>query len=393
MTTPKENFIKILQDSLAADTFIKVNLANYHGTASNLKKLLIKKVIIKKKVNLSIVYRYLTNDITKNFQLDEGVKTIASYIDKTDFRHANLFTINKDYQLQCSKKGSWKIFENKASSNELPTTSHDKNKKRNIVADGKQYLYDLKITDAQGKVRPHGQDKYKQINHYIEILSKLLKELPKEETVQIVDMGSGKGYLTFALYDYLLTVLKQPAIITGIEYRKDLVELCNSIAAQSNFDKLSFTQGSIENYQADKNLDMLIALHACDTATDDAIYKGIEAQAELIVVAPCCHKQIRKEMKKGTASQAVQHVTKHGIFMERQAEIITDTLRGLYLEQAGYSTKLFDFIATEHTPKNIIIIAQKRKEAQTNKEEIATKIEAIKKSFGIEKHYLEELLN
>src|SRR5690606_31096186 len=141
-------------------------------------------------------------------------------------------------------------------------------------------------------------DKYKQINHYIEILSPQLNHLDKQNSFHVADMGSGKGYLTFALYDYLKNTLHTPAKVTGVEYRADMVALCNTIADQNNFEDLSFVEGSIQNYSPE-NLDMIIALHACDTATDDAIFKGLEHDAKLIVVAPCCHKQIRRSMDKG----------------------------------------------------------------------------------------------
>ena len=151
------------------------------------------------------------------------------------------------------------------------------------------------ITDDKGNVFKATQDKYIQINHYIEILSSLLKNLPQREILNVVDMGSGKGYLTFALYDYLTNVLNVKTKITGVEFRKDLVILCNSISKKSNFTNLFFEEGTIENFTT-TTIDVLIALHACDTATDDAIAKGIKANANLIVVAPCCHKQIRKQI-------------------------------------------------------------------------------------------------
>jgi len=174
----------------------------------------------------------------------------------------------------------------------------------------------------------------------------------------VADMGSGKGYLTFALYDYLTNSLGMNTEITGVEYRHDLVNLCNDISEKSAFTQLKFTQSTIEDFDP-KNTNILIALHACDTATDDAIAKGIEAEADLIVVAPCCHKQIRREMEKSKAQNDLQFLTQHGIFMERQAEMVTDGIRALVLEYFGYSTKVFEFISDTHTPKNAMIIGMK----------------------------------
>ncbi|WP_449437628.1 class I SAM-dependent methyltransferase [Pedobacter steynii] len=252
-------------------------------------------------------------------------------------------------------------------------------------------MQDLKITDQEGNVFKNSQDKYKQINQYIEILSSLIKEISNARIRNVVDMGSGKGYLTFALYDYLHNVLNLSVNMVGVEFREDLVQLCNGIAEKASFNQLRFEQGSIDSYSSD-SIDLLIALHACDTATDDAIYKGIKAKAELIVVAPCCHKQIRREMEKGKAKNSVSFLTKYGIFLERQAEMITDGIRALVLEYFGYKTKVFEFISDVHTPKNVLVVGIKGSVDNNKKTEVLAQIEATKDYFGISYHHLEKLL-
>ena len=232
------------------------------------------------------------------------------------------------------------------------------------------------------------QDKYRQINHYIEIIDGIVKDLQLQAPLHIADMGSGKGYLTFALYDYLHNKLQVPATITGVELRPELVATCNAIAAKAGYSQLHFQTGTIASYNAPAT-DILIALHACDTATDDAIFKGIEAGAKVIVVAPCCHKQIRKQMKPENELNAI---TKHGILLERQAEIVTDSIRSLILEMQDYKTKVFEFIATEHTPKNVLIVATKRRTAVNNQADLQEKITGLKTLFRIKEHYLEELM-
>ncbi|MGB1243164.1 MAG: class I SAM-dependent methyltransferase, partial [Chitinophagales bacterium] len=259
----------------------------------------------------------------------------------------------------------------------------DRQKNRKIEASNKTYLQALRITDASGKVYKAAQNKYRQINHYIEILSSLLKELPKKEQVNVVDMGAGKGYLTFALYDYLNNVLKKRAKVTGVEFRKDLVDLCNGIAASSNFDSLQFVEGTIEDY-VNPSIDVLIALHACDTATDDAIIKGIEGDADLIVVAPCCHKQIRREMEKTKAKNEVDFLTQYGIFLERQAEMVTDGIRALILNYFGYSTKVFEFVSDAHTPKNVLVVGVKKRHSNVDKSAFLKKIAETKVFLGLE---------
>lgn len=211
-------------------------------------------------------------------------------------------------------------------------------------------------------------------------------------------MGSGKGYLTFALYDYLHSVLKLETEVVGVEYRQDMVDLCNQVAVKSAFDRLNFVQGTIEDHNAE-HVNLLIALHACDTATDDAIFKGIKANAELIVVAPCCHKQIRREIEQNKVKNDVSFLTKYGIFLERQAEMVTDGIRALILEYFGYKTKVFEFISDAHTPKNVLVVGVKKSLKSLvgspkieEQKAILEKIKASKEYFGIGYHHLEKLL-
>jgi SAM-dependent methyltransferase len=188
----------------------------------------------------------------------------------------------------------------------------------------------------------------------------------------------------------LTNVLKLEAAVTGVEFRPDMVALCNKIAQNTGFSTLNFVEGTIEDYDS-TGTNILIALHACDTATDDAIYKGITANADLIVVAPCCHKQIRREIEKHKASNELDFLTKYGIFLERQAEMVTDGIRAMILEYFGYKTKVFQFISDAHTPKNVLVLGIKNPNAVSKKEEILAKLKATKEYFGIEYHHLERL--
>jgi hypothetical protein len=201
-------------------------------------------------------------------------------------------------------------------------------------------------------------------------------------------MGSGKGYLTFAVYDFLVNELRIEAEITGIEYREDLVGICNGIAAECGYSGLKFLRGSIADFEIPA-CDILIALHACDTATDDAIFKGIRSQAEVIIVSPCCHKQIRKQLD---INNELKEITRHGILEERLAEMATDTLRALVLEANGYSTNVFEYISDEHTHKNIMITAVKKTKT-ADPSLYFEKIGGLKKFLGIKKFYLEDLFD
>lgn len=385
-------FEMLLNKSLSNQTFLKISLGNYKGNEKELKQLYVRKVEIKRKPMLSFNYRYQTRDIFKNFDIDQGVELIVSLLD-ADFRIGTLFTTDQEIIIEHQKSGLVKIRERLLTTKLETNSSHDKEKKRLIKPEGQPYLHALRITDADGRVYQNTQDKYKQINHYVEILSALIRELPEGTIKHTVDMGSGKGYLTFALYDYLTQQFGKDTTVTGVEFREDLVELCNDIANSSNFEQLKFVQGTIEDYKL-TTINLLIALHACDTATDDAIYKGITAGAELIVVAPCCHKQIRREMEKNKVKNDVSFLTRYGIFLERQAEMVTDGIRALILELFGYKTKVFEFISDAHTPKNVLIVGIKNPKPRTASEKrtILQRIKEAKADFGIGYHHLEQLL-
>jgi len=383
-------FILSMQTSLDDNTFVKLSLGNYKGKEENLKNIYIKRIAIKGEEKLSFTYRYKTRDIVKNYSPAEGIGKILDFLNQ-EFYVSTLFTTAFDLSFENLHNKKIIIRKNAPTITTVPSADHDRSKNRLISANEKPYLTTLKITDETGKVLPNSQDKYKQINHYIEILSTLIKEIPARETVKVVDMGSGKGYLTFALYDYLTNVLKLNSEVTGVEFRPELVDLCNKIAKTSSFSKLSFEPGTIENYD-NSGANILIALHACDTATDDAIYKGITAQADLIVVAPCCHKQIRRQMEAGKATNELDFLTKYGIFLERQAEMVTDRIRALILEYYGYKTKVFQFISDAHTPKNVMIVGIKSQGIHLKDEQILQKIKDSRAYFGIEYHHLEKMM-
>ncbi len=384
-------FLTQIKESIANESFIKLSLGNYKGTVEQLKNIYVKAVLIKRELKLSFTYRYKTRDITKNFEVEAGLAEMEQLLDSKGFRICTLFTTVENRICELNAKQVWTLKSEKPTAVKPTDLSHDKQKERKVGDSNKPYLQELRLTDEQGKVYKNAQDKWKQINHYIELLSTELNALPAKDLLRVVDMGAGKGYLTFALYDYLNNELKRKAQVEGVEYRKDLVELCNSIALKSLFNALNFVQGTIEDYKPQSDLDILIALHACDTATDDAIYKGIQHNANLIVVAPCCHKQVRRQLEQVKAKNDLSFMTKHGIFLERHAEMLTDGIRSLILEYFGYQTKVMQFISDAHTPKNVMIVAVKKNMDKAKQAEILDKLKSTKAYFGIEYHYLEKI--
>jgi len=387
MSENKKNIFKEkLQLSVDNQQIVKLVLSKKRNKNSDLKKVTVKISKIKEDTKLTFNYTYNTNDKTKNFNIEKGINEVEILLEN-EFFNADLFTTKETIQLFTNKKDNSKIKVSEPTFTEV-SFNHDKVKKQRISLKDNLYLQELGITTKDFKIKKDMHDKYRQINKYLEIIESLLGYLKNKKGLKVADMGSGKGYLTFALYDFLKNSLNLQAQISGIEFREDLVNKSNVLANKIGFLNLNFKKGTIEQTEIGK-IDVLIALHACDTATDEAIFKGIKANASLIVVAPCCQKQIRRQFN---VDNEMASIVKHGILKERQAVIITDGLRALILEAFGYKTKVFEFISDEHTPKNIMIAGTKHI-GKVNKQEIFEKIKAIKSLFGIEYHYLEKLLN
>lgn len=395
MSSPDfEQFLTTIRTAFDAKTLQRLVLSKYQGDEVNLERISIRPVQIKDEYLLSFLYEYKTNHITKNVTLTEAIAFIQSNLGG-DFKNAHLITDDWEIQLSFSKKG--KILVNKHRNKSAPNTQNAKpekdlqhNQERNrFVEQGRPYLKELGITDAQGNVIPSMSRKWKQINKFIEVLSAAIKNtgLAQRDRVHIADFGSGKAYLTFAVHDYLNDQLGVSTQVTGVELRQNLVDLCNQTASKLCLSDIHFEQGDVKHFAA-QNINVMIALHACDTATDYAIHMGIRTGAEIIMCSPCCHKQIRPQLK---SPSLLAPVLRHGIHQGQEAEMITDGLRALLLEAYGYDTQVFEFISLEHTSKNKMILAQKRNQPK-DKNEILGQIAAIKDFYGIQEHCLEKLL-
>jgi hypothetical protein len=391
-TTALVQFIHLFQSSFSSNIFQKCTLSRPgNNCPPELKNIYLRPVSIKNVDKIACTFRYKTRDEVKNYSLAECVAALEQWLG-THFLNADLFSTNSDATFSIDQKGQARIQLKKPLQVAPVVTDHNRQKQR-LLDPALPWLHTLGITSLKGEVLANAQDKWRQINKYLEIIEGLVKDNALPQEAVVADMGSGKGYLTFALYQCLRTRLSMQPQVIGIELRTNLVTLCNEVSAKAGYTGLSFVAQDIQAFSAPR-LDMLIALHACDTATDLAIAKGIQANAAVIVVAPCCHKQIRKEM---TAVNELAPLLKHGILEERQAEILTDGIRALLLEANGYKTQVFEFISTEHTAKNVMITAVKVKEGhktvlEKNKLLALERIDALKKGFGIRQHYLEYLL-
>jgi SAM-dependent methyltransferase len=375
------DFISYISSALDQGQLFKLTLAKPRNKQNELRNIFFRPVKINNELVYKATYRSKTNDQTKNYNSDALIDEISESLEN-QFFNADLYFSDQKISLLQSKKGHSKVLIKKEK-HEINIEQHNHIKQR-LISESTPYLVDLGLSSTNGKIYAQAQDKYKQINKYIELIAALIKD--DLSVKKIVDMGCGKGYLTFALYDYLNNGQSKNAEVKGVEIRQDLVDKCNYISQKNNLKGLTFDLGSIDQYEI-KSADMVIALHACDIATDMAIAKGLEAKAKYIVVAPCCHKQIRKSI--GKTESALNPILKHGILLERQAEMITDSIRALILESQGYEVKVFEFISSEHTGKNVMISAVKTGNRSKN---ALQQIEALKSEFGISEHYLESLI-
>ena len=354
----KDKFLTRLRDALADASFVKLTLSGYRGGDRSLKNVFVRPVTLREGPRLQFVYRHASRDVTKNFEQGDALELLDGLVG-VEFRHANLFTTRLTSNLEFREGKGARLLEGKPTRTKAPSTAHDQSKHRPVTAD-RPWLHGLGVTSANGKVAKGMEAKFRQINKFVEVLASLVNEAHLEPSdakpCSLVDMGCGKGYLTFAAYDWLQRQSTGTWQVRGVDARSELVGLCNRVARDSGFANLKFEQGDIASATLQAT-DVLIALHACDTATDDAIGRGIKAGAKLILVSPCCHKELRPQL---VPPPILAGALRHGIVLERHAEFVTDALRAALLEWAGYDTKVFEFISTEHTAKNLMIAAVKR---------------------------------
>lgn len=383
MAAPKEEFLRLLGESVAAGRLVKLTLGRYRGADATLRNLHVRPVTLRAGPHLSFVWRHATLDITKNHPPAAALALLAPLVGG-DFGSAHLFTTTQDAQLEFAPDATARLKLLPHETAAPPSGAHDRKKGR-LIAPNSPWWHRLGVTTAAGVAREGMAAKFKQINRFVELLAPMVEDapLPTDRPVEVTDMGCGKGYLTFATWQYFLEKARRPAHVRGIEQRPDLVELCNRTARECGCEGLEFAAGTIADTPVDR-LDVLIALHACDTATDDAIAQGVAAGAALIVVAPCCHQELRPQL---TAPAVLEAVLRHGIFRERQAEFVTDALRALLLEWVGYDTRAFEFISTEHTAKNLMIAAVRRP-SPADRDAAAVHVRDLAAFYGVRTQHL-----
>lgn len=293
----------------------------------------------------------------KNYEKAELLEQLDHWLRK-DYRQLQMDTTTQSIQALVSKKGKTTVKQKIARDMRSARVLDHNRKKRYLLEEGTPipFLVDLGVMTAEGTIVRSRYDKFRQINRYLEFVEDILPELDKDRELTLIDFGCGKSYLTFALY-YYLTVKKQYRIrMIGLDLKKDVMEHCQELAEKYGYDRLTFLTGDIADYDGVELVDMVVSLHACDTATDYALEKALQWNAKVIFAVPCCHHELNRQMH----STEMNPVLKYGLIQERMAALMTDAFRADVLELEGYQVQVLEFIDMEHTPKNILIRAVKQ---------------------------------
>ena len=328
------------------------------------QKVKIRPVLLKEQLNFQVTEYKGKQVFHENYEKQDAIAYIIEQMEKF-FGQMVLESTTKTVNVLVSKKGTVTI-KQKVQKNEVKPKELSHNRKKRYIleaGDAIPFLVDLGVQTKDGKIVNSRYDKFRQINRFLEFIQDIVENLPKGRELTIVDFGCGKSYLTFAMYHYLKVMKGFDIRVIGLDLKEDVIAYCNELKDKYGYEKMSFTTGDIASYTGVDAVDMVVTLHACDTATDYALEKAVKWGASVILSVPCCQHELNYQMK----NEELSAVLKYGLLKERMAALITDGLRAEMLEQCGYDTQVLEFIDMEHTPKNILIRGVKRtKEREIN---------------------------
>ena len=384
----KENMLSELKKYIQEEKFIKIVFSDKKD--GNFSKIIIKPLSLKTGKNIQIESFKDNKAFHKNIELNnlqEIENTLKKYIE--NFKQILLQIENLDISFMKKKER----FIKKENKNNLIKNSNEHNKKKQYIlneGDKIDFLIELGLMSAEGKILKSSYNKFKQINKYLEFIDDVIEELKSKKLIDnhinILDFGCGKSYLTFALYYYLKHYRKDLSFsIVGLDLKKDVIEFCNKLAQKLNYENLEFLNGNIKDYDKSKEVDLVFSLHACNNATDYSLEKALSLSAKAILAVPCCHHEFFEKIQKSKNSDfynTLKIMLDNGVVLDKFATLATDSFRSLTLELCGYKTKMIEFIDTEHTPKNILIRAIKSK--SSNLKEKLKEYNRLKEFLGIQ---------
>lgn len=352
----------IVQEAIDGGTLIQALLSSPRHSNSP-QKITIRPILIKEQVVYQWTEQQGSQAIHSNMTEQELFLAIQKQV--LNFKQIYLYTSLADYQVLIGKKGNITILKKNPSKTSLQPSTHNR-KKEYLIEENQpvSFLVELGVMNASGKVHQQKRDKFKQINRFLEMVEDIFSYLPAKKTIRIVDFGCGKAYLTFALYHYLARMKQRNVEIVGIDLKEKVLDECRTLASKLDFKGLHFVTGDVHRYERSDEVDMVVSLHACDTATDAALAQAVKWQAGVILCAPCCQHELFNQVQ----SDPLQPLLKHGILKERFTALATDAVRAQLLEVMNYKVQVLEFIDVEHTPKNIMIRAVKQSKTNPSKE-------------------------
>lgn len=345
-----EELVEKLAQRMQEGTFIQGTISQPRYKSEGLQKVKLKPVEIKKEVHIQFEYHYERILKHENIKVADIQPALQQLLEQFKQMQAEFTDEKVHIQLTKKFKVSWKA--EKTASTKTVDLSH--NRKKNYLLDDATpypFLIRLGVQSPEGIVKKQKYDKFRQINRFVEFIDDALVHLPKDRPVRILDFGSGKSYLTFALYHYLHIEKGLDIRVTGLDLKKEVIEECNIIAKDLGYDQLEFLVGDINDYNDETAVDMVVTLHACDVATDMALARAVKWGAEVILSVPCCQHELFSQVQ----SSALDVMLQHGLIKERFSALATDSIRAELLTLVGYDAQLLEFIDMEHTPKNILI--------------------------------------
>ncbi len=377
-----DKLIELIRKILEQDQVIKITLGNMRKKSNPCKKVTIRPILLKKQLVYQVEYHFEKKVTHENLSAEE-ILLLCQRLINEEFKQVNVQTTDEEIQILASKPEKPKIIRRQTEKRAVAHLEHNKGKKY-IIQEGKpcDFLIKLGVMGEDGTVFQKHYAKFRQINRYLEIVEDVLEYLPEreEKPLRIIDFGCGKSYLTFALYHYLRIMKKRNVEIIGLDLKEDVIEFCNNISEELGYPELHFLKGDIADYTSD-HADMVVTLHACDTATDYALINAVRWNSKVILSVPCCQHELFHQIR----SDLHQPLYKHGILKDRFTELLTDGLRGLKLEACGYEVAMIEFTSLEHTAKNIMIRAVKKEEAMktASRKKAQEEYEALKTYYHV----------
>ena len=370
--------LKLKLDDIFNNNIYQVVLSK--ATKTNLEY---KKITIKKLKDYFQISSFTQKQVFHSNVSFNEVKNICLENLQNNFLQLNAWENGFEHSLLISKKGKITYKKSSSTKNNVSTIEENgHNRKKNYILKENEIippLIDMGVMTKEGKINPSMYDKFKQINRFVEVVDDIISGINQKE-INIIDFGCGKSYLTFILYYYFTKIKNINVNIVGLDLKKDVIEKCNETSIKYKYDNLKFELGDINGYDAKFKVDMVITLHACDVATDYALYNAIKWGAKMIFSVPCCQHEINNHIK----SEDYSLLTKYGIIKERFSALVTDAIRANILEYHGYKTQVLEFVDLSHTPKNVLIRAVlKNNQSKNKKEELLHETLKLMKEFNI----------